>query len=40
MEVVVDPPSVDALGEQGTEDGPRDLVGWEVGATLGVRKSE
>ena len=40
VEVVVDPPSVDALGEQGTESAPRDLVGREVGATLGVRKSE
>ena len=40
MEVVVDPPSVDALGEQGMEGAPRDFVGLEVGATLGVRKSE
>ena len=40
VEVVVDPPSVDALGEQGTESAPRDLVGRKVGATLGERKSE
>ena len=34
VKVVVNPPTIDTLGEEGLEGAPGNLVGGEVGATL------